>query len=931
MAVIAAAEKGADALRRQFPHVELETISLFVESCGEALDAESVEALVEMQAEAQKEVRFGQPGFYPTRECEAVARERADDWRGAGTELALLLEGGGDPPRVGTVLLISGLEAFEAACVAVPDGQVFALAPQAPPARFLVSEYGMHELRVIAAGGKVLRCHFMSTSQLGDFAEAMDHFHDACDWVWDGKWTDELEAATMGMLVELDDYFSSLDAAMARSPLGETLKSEIGPSRRRLEACLAKALEHQDAQSVGRIYSGVRSFLHAQGVMNMLPGMLGGGLGMGPLRDSGLYRSVLAFERERFAAASSAKQAEVRSALTRLIETADAHAAELEGGSSTDFPKRWRSGLRSTLVEMLEDPEAVIHPLPFQQLRGGDEGHIAEMMRGVMESMGSSGSKVVRRSDTIEGISAINPDSAFEEVDAKVSRWDESFVDEAITFGSPMHSFEVHGAEPCVETVMAAIQNILSLGLAYVTQGANDAPTSKLIALMGRDRATLPLSEYDEFLQDRRRRDRLKDVCRVVRAVRKKGQRLALTVNTDFEGTLKALKEHHGDDNWVGASLEAVWRKMAEQGRAFAFELWLHGADGAAPRLIAADFGHPHTHGLAYYVTTRFFDREFRTIQPGFILAFAEAECMRRAGVELWDLGGADKSPMMSYKPQVAIEMGRSGFLRRLRECRLLGDRAASEAAAAAGAPPPEQRGRLALRDGRAAPPGCGDRIPTGVVFEDITEAELWGTAVLQAHEEQLKAQQEAAKQAAKKIQKPSKASRKAQKQPQQAAVAQPEPGETRPGASDSGAAAAAAAVVAEPLSEAAAAPAPTSGAAAQPEAVAAPPEAAAAQPEAGAAPPSAPDEAACAPAVAKVARGGGRCRQEGLPGARGQGRAPQRGRGAGAAHRLVQVSVPAARGRPSRPSLARAPALPPALFGVVHESRLAQAWRGAP
>merc|ERR1719240_778796 len=108
---------------------------------------------------------------------------------------------------------------------------------------------------------------------------------------------------------------------------------------------------------------------------------------------------------------------------------------------------------------------------------------------------------------------------------------------------------------------------------------------------------------------------------------------------------------------------------MSEARRIFAFELWLHevakdGGEAKAPRLVAADFGHPHTHGLAYYVTTRFFDREFRTLQPGFILAFAESECMRRAGVELWDLGGADKSPMMAYKPQVAIEMNRSEFLR---------------------------------------------------------------------------------------------------------------------------------------------------------------------------------------------------------------------------------------------------------------------------
>lgn len=33
-------------------------------------------------------------------------------------------------------------------------------------------------------------------------------------------------------------------------------------------------------------------------------------------------------------------------------------------------------------------------------------------------------------------------------------------------------------------------------------------------------------------------------------------------------------------------------------------------------------------------------------------------ECLRRAGFELWDLGGADHSPMMQYKPQVALDGG---------------------------------------------------------------------------------------------------------------------------------------------------------------------------------------------------------------------------------------------------------------------------------
>lgn len=35
------------------------------------------------------------------------------------------------------------------------------------------------------------------------------------------------------------------------------------------------------------------------------------------------------------------------------------------------------------------------------------------------------------------------------------------------------------------------------------------------------------------------------EVCRVLRAARKKGYRLSLSVNTDFKGALQALREHH--------------------------------------------------------------------------------------------------------------------------------------------------------------------------------------------------------------------------------------------------------------------------------------------------------------------------------------------------------------------------------------------------
>jgi len=330
-------------------------------------------------------------------------------------------------------------------------------------------------------------------------------------------------------------------------------------------------------------------------------------------------------------------------------------------------------------------------------------------------------------------------------------------VDESVGFGTPMSPFEVHAGDAHVRTVMAAMQSLLSLGFGYVTQGAEGAETSRMVALLDRVRATLPLDAQDEFLKLRQRRDRLKDVCRVVRAARKKGQRLSLSVNTDFQGALRALKQHHSD-SWVGPSLEAVWGKLALEHQAFVFELWLHADADAAPRLVAADFGHPHTSGQAYYVATRFFDREFRNLQPGFVLAFAEAECLRRAGFALWDLGGADSSPMMQYKPQVAIEMDRSDFLRRLRECgRSPGGQAE----------PPESSGRrraLQLTDEGAALPANGQKVPTGVVFADVSEEELWGAEALKALEGRAKALLDAAAAAAKKVQKPTKAEKAAAK-----------------------------------------------------------------------------------------------------------------------------------------------------------------------
>merc|ERR1712224_614182 len=138
-------------------------------------------------------------------------------------------------------------------------------------------------------------------------------------------------------------------------------------------------------------------------------------------------------------------------------------------------------------------------------------------------------------------------------------------------------------------------------------------------------------------------------------------------VNTDLTAAVALLRKHH-EDNWVGPVLERIWNVMLRSGDLMVFELWL--LENDTERMVAADFSHPHSMSCVY-VATRFFDRDYKTCMPGFILAFAEAEALARRGFDLWDLGGTNRSPMMQYKTQVALGMNKGVFQDHLHSLRL--------------------------------------------------------------------------------------------------------------------------------------------------------------------------------------------------------------------------------------------------------------------
>ncbi|CAE7921645.1 unnamed protein product [Symbiodinium necroappetens] len=629
---------------------EADALNLFLESSeeGSGLADDALAALADMEREAVagKEDQFG---HLPIRGCRVTRRD------GCGS-LQVIFEGGESPPHVGTVLSMTGLEEL-AKCekvlqagLVLPTGEVLALQTGCNPTSFLLQEFGMHELRVCSGSAQeVERCWFMVSSPLGEYGEALDLFNDAYDWVWDGAWTSDLEDSILNLLVALDELALVLSGGL----MAQSLMSTLSSPKKRMEKNLSKALESQDTLALGRAVGCVRAFILGQSLMDMFAP------GDHRCPRKSLRTRLCLSVNCKLQAASVSKRDELQQALRRLVLAADAHVADLySSGKGQDFIKRWSGGLRSEISAMLEGSS--MHPLPFQQMRGGGGGYVADMMALWISCLGPGGHG---RAETTEAMTTLPPQATFSIAQSKMTRWTESLVDEQIC--------------RLDEQVLAAPWR-----RAKYTPESDGSETSKLVALLDRVRASLPLHAQQDFLQDKRRRDRLKDVCRVVRAARKKGQRLKLC------------------DSWVGPALESVWDVMQKMKRVFGFELWLHEA-GQEPQLIAADFGHAHTFGRAYYVATRFFDRKHRTLQPGFVLAYAE-------------------------------EMHRSEYLLRLREIARAEYAAISEDQTTS-TPSFSESQQKPLADLAAAPPPGGERVPVGVVFEDLSEDELWGAAALKA------------------------------------------------------------------------------------------------------------------------------------------------------------------------------------------------------
>lgn len=127
---------------------------------------------------------------------------------------------------------------------------------------------------------------------------------------------------------------------------------------------------------------------------------------------------------------------------------------------------------------------------------------------------------------------------------------------------------------------------------------------------------------------------------------------LKLVITHGSPEAFRLLQEHHSN-NWVEEELLHVWRQMGKQ--FIVFELW------KGEELVAADFA--HTVGTHCYVATRCHHPKEKRLGAGFILGLVSMKVLQQHGFKLYDLGGFDSSPMMSYKQEMTNSYDRLAFL----------------------------------------------------------------------------------------------------------------------------------------------------------------------------------------------------------------------------------------------------------------------------
>ncbi|KAF4673472.1 hypothetical protein FOL47_010525 [Perkinsus chesapeaki] len=577
--------------------------------------------------------------------------------------------------------------------------------------------FGYYTVKVVdKATGEQNLYGFVATTHVSRFGSALDEYQDAWMFAWRsqksangsfdpecyGTWNEELAAGVVGVMEIMDDeMWQSEQSLVAR-----LASAQVVPMCREL---LDKVLEYQDGTAMGQLVGALRDMLTSAQLT---------GRSQSWCR---FHEAVVAFERARFRSLTKVAQDRLLSLLQQLMDDADLYYTDPTIDDS--YGNKWRSGARDQLARQINN-RMIDDPLVVSEMASSG-GTLGDWMSSMLMVSNRGGiDKPHRIWPPTFMVNPLDP-----QLDTLLLHGAEAATGGgfAISKGGMMPFLS---SMESVETMSNVLSALLYAGIGYAGQtqmesqqqagpaSSMDPSTFGRDALCGvceRARAVCCLDHPPEL--SKRRVTRLKDVCRLLRQLQRGPdghRRVSLSVSTDPDVCIGDLKSKKGDECWLSAPLEALWRSWIASGRMFVFEIWLHDSlDESKKTLLACDFGHPV--GTSVYIATRYYSDEYKKYQPGFILGFSTCTWLKSLGYSMWDLGGYNSSPMMAYKSALCTLVdGRAKWpplIRRVRDDRPKGKRALS----------PSRSSCDVLVAFVAFGPS------DTVLVEDLTEEDIWG------------------------------------------------------------------------------------------------------------------------------------------------------------------------------------------------------------
>lgn len=470
--------------------------------------------------------------------------------------------------------------------------------------------------------GMVVLANLLVDTEVYQLAGALDDLYDTLYWRFNKLWTAKLEGAICDLMISVDE-----DLKQVMQQFGQQMQMfAMGNSMTNLmdmvQEDLTKCLSEQDFAALGRLHQTLHSFLE---LTKMYP-----------------FPPALISTIRHFESVKAEAQKSLVHALTFLSQAVDQHVGRIT--ASQDNYMAHLAYIKVCCIKVLDSFSTGVDLSPLWGLKANQT--LYHMMSSLSGRQPDS-SRIVFW--PVLPLNKVIDRQAASEVDL----YTEVLTGEVLMVGSILN-FKLEGD---LEKNIQVLTGLLHAGLGYVTSAEGT-----LVALHGTRRAALHLTTT---LVHRKLASRYRDVSRVLRNGKKPGtlfaHKLSLRINTDFEQALAKLRLHH-KQSWVNDSLEATWRVMYQRLQLIVVELWY------GDTMIAADFAHPGRAGVIY-VATRFFDKTFRHLQPGFMLALVELKILRDIyGFTLWDLGNTDSNPMMSYKEDLTDVMTRPRFMKIFRK-----------------------------------------------------------------------------------------------------------------------------------------------------------------------------------------------------------------------------------------------------------------------